>query len=114
MCSAAPSADSHCRANLELNYGVDRGSPELARLMAERYGGPAERVVITHGAQEAMYLLYCTLLRPGDRVVAFRPGWQQSWDAPARLGCELHVLDLAEDFSIDLDALAAVAAAACG
>ena len=96
-------------ADLELNYGVDRGSPELVRLVAERYGGPAERVVITHGAQEALYLLYCTLLRPGDRVVAFRPGWQQAWDAPDRLGCEVRVLDLAEGFGIDLAALAEVA-----
>jgi aspartate/methionine/tyrosine aminotransferase len=41
-------------------------------------------------------------------VAAFRPGWQQAWEAPRRLGCELQVLDLAPDFSIDLDALAAV------
>jgi aspartate/methionine/tyrosine aminotransferase len=100
-------------ARLELNYGVDRGSPELARLIAGRYGGSADRVVVTHGAQEALYLLYCTLLRPGDRVVAFRPGWQQAWDAPDRLGCEQHVLDLADDFSIDLDALEAVTERGC-
>lgn len=97
-------------ADIELNYGVDRGSPELVRLIAGRYDGAAERVVVTHGSQEALYLLYCTLLRPGDRVVAFRPGWQQAWDAPRRLGCETLVLDLAEDFSVDLDALAQVAA----
>ncbi|HEY0169232.1 MAG TPA: pyridoxal phosphate-dependent aminotransferase [Jatrophihabitans sp.] len=95
-------------ADLELNYGFDRGSPELIRLVAQRYGGSPEHVVITHGAQEALYLLYCTLLRPGDRVIAFRPGWQQAWQAPQRLGCRVEVMDLAEDFSIDLAELAEV------
>ncbi|MGE5827050.1 MAG: pyridoxal phosphate-dependent aminotransferase [Micromonosporaceae bacterium] len=97
-------------AELELNYGVDRGTPELATLVAGRYGrdDPAH-VLITHGAQEALYLLYCTLLRPGDRVLAFRPGWQQAWEAPARLGCRVELLDLADDFSLDLAAVAAAA-----
>ncbi|MFL6160928.1 MAG: pyridoxal phosphate-dependent aminotransferase [Jatrophihabitantaceae bacterium] len=92
-------------ADLELNYGYDRGSAELRQLVAERYHGDAERVVITHGAQEALYLLYCTLIRPGDRVLAFRPGWQQATAAPRRLGAEVVVVDLAEDFSLDLTAI---------
>lgn len=96
-------------ADLELSYGVDRGIPELAQLVAWRYGGPADHVVVTHGAQEALYLLYCTLLRPGDRVVAFSPGWQQALEVPRRLGCEQVTLGLASDFSIDLAELEAVA-----
>jgi aspartate/methionine/tyrosine aminotransferase len=94
---------------IELNYGVDRGTPALARLVADRYGGDPARVLITHGAQEALYLLYCTLLRPGDRVLAFRPGWQQAWDVPDRLGCRVEIVDLAEDFALDLDAVAVAA-----
>ena len=93
---------------LELNYGVDRGGPRLIELVAERYGGSADHVMVTHGAQEALYLLYCTLLRPGDRVIAFRPGWQQAWDVPERLGCEVEILDLGDEFGIDLDRLANV------
>lgn len=98
-------AQLHVPADLELNYGVDRGSADLIELVADRYLGSADRVIVTHGAQEALYLLYCTLLRPGDRVIAFRPGWQQAWDVPVKLGCDVQVLDLAEDFSIDLEAL---------
>jgi len=97
-------------ADLELNYGFDRGSAALRERVAARYGGDAEQVVITHGAQEALYLLYCTLLRPGDRVLAFRPGWQQATDAPRRLGADVQVVDLAEDFSLDLAAIERVAA----
>ena len=105
--SAAAWGRSRCPADLELSYGVDRGIPALAQLIAWRYGSSSDRVVVTHGAQEALYLLYCTLLRPSDRVVAFRPGWQQAWEAPQRLGCEQVLLDLAPDFSIDLAGLAA-------
>jgi aspartate/methionine/tyrosine aminotransferase len=92
---------------LELGYGVDRGSARLAELIAGCYGGTADHVLVTHGAQEALYLLYSTLLRPGDRVIAFRPGWQQAWDVPARFGCEVELLDLTDDFNLDLDRLAA-------
>lgn len=96
-------------ADLELTYGTDRGIPELAQLIAWRYGGPTDHVVVTHGAQEALYLLYCTLLRPGDRVVAFSPGWQQALEVPRRLGCEQITLELGSDFSIDLARLESVA-----
>jgi diaminopimelate epimerase len=97
----------HWPAELELNYGHDRGSPALRRLIAQRYRGDAERVVVTHGAQEALYLLYCTLLRPGDRVLAFQPGWQQAWQAPAQLGAEVVQLELVGDFGLDLPRIAA-------
>jgi aspartate/methionine/tyrosine aminotransferase len=92
--------------DLELNYGVDRGSPALRELIAELYGGSPERTMVAHGAQEALYLLYSTLLRPGDRVVTFRPGWAQSWDVPRARRCTVDALDLTADFGIDLDAVA--------
>jgi aspartate/methionine/tyrosine aminotransferase len=101
-------ADLRLPADLELGYGVDRGTPELACRVAARYGtADTDRVVITHGSQEALFLLYSTLLKPGDRVIAMRPGWQQAWAAPTRLGCETVTVRFAPDFSLDLDALAA-------
>lgn len=104
----ASTSELRIPGNLELNYGADRGTPELTKLIAERYRGQADHVVVTHGAQEALYLLYCTLLRPGDRVVAFRPGWQQAWSVPQRLGCQVQLVELRDDFSIDLAALSAL------
>ncbi|TWP53798.1 pyridoxal phosphate-dependent aminotransferase [Lentzea tibetensis] len=67
-------------------YDVDRGAGKLRAAVAECYGVPAEQVLITHGAQEALYLLYAALLEPGDEVVARAPGWQQTLDLPARFG----------------------------
>ncbi|WP_018349674.1 pyridoxal phosphate-dependent aminotransferase [Longispora albida] len=96
-------------ADMELGYGYDRGGPGLRAQIGELYGGPAGNVVVAHGAQEALYLLYNVLLRPGDRVMTFRPGWQQSWLVPDLLGCAVDVLDLDGDFSIDVDAVRAAA-----
>jgi len=95
--------------DLALSYGADRGIEELRTAIAGLYGGSADSVLVTHGAEEALFLLYSTLLAPGDQVITFRPGWQQSWDAPAMLGCQVDVLDLEPDFSIDLDRTAASA-----
>lgn len=97
---------------LVLSYGADRGIEELRTAIAGLYGGSADSVLVTHGAEEALFLLYCTLLAPGDQVITFRPGWQQSWDAPAMLGCQVDVLDLAPDFSIDPNQVTATATSA--
>jgi aspartate/methionine/tyrosine aminotransferase len=67
-------------------YDIDRGAAPLREAIAGRYGVPANQVMITHGAQEALYLLYAALLRPGDDVVVRSPGWQQTTDLPVRFG----------------------------
>ncbi|MFG2873455.1 aminotransferase class I/II-fold pyridoxal phosphate-dependent enzyme [Streptomyces sp. NPDC048337] len=93
----------------ELDYSLDRGTPELRAQVAALYGlaGDADRdVMIAHGAQEALYLLYRSLLSPGDHVVATAPGWQQAWEVPAHIGCEVSVLDWRPGTAFDTDALA--------
>jgi aspartate/methionine/tyrosine aminotransferase len=95
-------------ADIELGYGSDRGSGHLRGLIADMYGGDADSAAVTHGSQEALYLLYRTLLRPGDQVITFRPGWQQSWVVPAQLGCRVDVIDLGPDFAINVDVVAEV------
>ena len=96
-------------ADIELNYGMDRGTQRLRELIAEQYGDRVDSVTVTHGAQEALYLLYNVLLRPGDQVITFRPGWPQSWAVPALLSAQVDVLDLSGDFTIDVDAVRAAA-----
>jgi aspartate/methionine/tyrosine aminotransferase len=88
-------------ADLELDYGVSRGGSRLRGLIAGLYGGSAESVLVTHGAQEALYLALSTLLRPGDRVVTFSPGWQSAVDVPRLLGCRLDIVDLGADLTVD-------------
>ncbi|MBC8724650.1 pyridoxal phosphate-dependent aminotransferase [Paraburkholderia sp. 31.1] len=89
-----------------LDYGSDRGSARLREQVAALYRCPSREVGIAHGAQEALYLIYRALLRPDDHVIAFKPGWAQSWNVPARIGCALTVLQYTRDFDLDLEAIA--------
>lgn len=95
--------------DLELDYGADRGTVALREEIAGLYHGSADSVLVTHGGQEALALLYSVLLTPGDQVITFRPGWRQSWEAPALMGCQVDVLPLSGDFEIDVDAVARLA-----
>src|ERR1700709_2212437 len=54
-------------SDLELGYGTGRGSRQLQAEIARLYHGQVESVLVTHGAQESLSLLYSTLLRPGDQ-----------------------------------------------
>lgn len=75
-------------------YDRDRGSEALRQTIADRYGVGADQVLITHGAQEALYLSYAALLEPGDAVVARTPGWQQTLDLPARFGASTRTVEI--------------------
>ncbi|MFC9849087.1 aminotransferase class I/II-fold pyridoxal phosphate-dependent enzyme [Streptomyces sp. NPDC060223] len=94
---------------LELDYGHDRGLGALREAVAGLYGGAADSILITQGAQQALYLVYTALLTPGSRVIAFRPGWQQSWDVPPELGCRVELVGFRPDLSFDVEAAEAVA-----
>ncbi|MFF5802108.1 aminotransferase class I/II-fold pyridoxal phosphate-dependent enzyme [Streptomyces sp. NPDC012746] len=90
-------ADLTLPADLVLDYGSDRGGAGLRSIVAAMYGRDPDEVGITHGAQEALYLLYRVLLRPGDHVVVFAPGWQQAHSVPAALGCRVDVVAATPD-----------------
>ena len=61
------------------------------------------------GSQEALFLFYSCHLGPGDHVLTFTPGWQQSWDVPLHMGAEVTKLPLAAEsnYAIDWDMVAA-------
>ncbi|MGW1836121.1 pyridoxal phosphate-dependent aminotransferase [Streptomyces sp. NPDC002067] len=94
---------------LTLGYGSDRGTVELRERIAGLYGGRPESVTVTHGAQEALFLLFDVLLRPGDQVIAFNPGWQPLLDLPGRLGASVTVLPYGPDLAVDAAAVTAAA-----
>ncbi|MCM6774321.1 pyridoxal phosphate-dependent aminotransferase [Nocardia sp. CDC159] len=100
--------DLHLDPEWELDYSLDRGIAALRSGVADLYGRPVhdDHAVITHGAQEALYLLYRCALAPGDHVVTTSPGWQQSWEVPAHIGCEVSVLPTRPGPPFDAEALA--------
>jgi len=93
--------------DLDLNWTDERGPPELRRLIAQRSGVTADRVLVTTGATEANFLANAALVQPGDRVIVDSPNYSPLRDCAAGFGAE--VVPVARDcrngWSLDLDRL---------
>ncbi len=56
-------------------HGPTEGQPALREAIAERFGLPAESVLVISGAQQGFDLLARCLIDPGDAVIVDRPGY---------------------------------------
>ena len=57
-------------------YGPVSGMPELrARLAARLPGYDAENILVCNGAKQALYVIFQTLLNPGNEVIIPSPYW---------------------------------------
>lgn len=76
--------------NLRLIYSEARGTRLLRSAIADTYEavGPDD-ILVTTGAIEANFLLFSTLLQPGDHVVAIYPAYQQLYSTAEGLGCDV-------------------------
>jgi capreomycidine synthase len=87
------------------------GGPGVRQAVADRYaGGRTERVMVTHGSSEAIFLTMNALLGAGDEVIVLDPAYQQLYGVAAALGCPVRRwrLRFADSFRPDLDALRAL------
>lgn len=79
----------------KLGYGVIRGSDTLRERVASLYEWcapeplPFDNVLITQGAIGANFLLFYTLLGPGDHAICVYPAYQQLYGVPQSLGAEV-------------------------
>ena len=78
----------------------------MAALSASR-----PRVVAAQGAIGANFLVFFTLVEPGDRVIAVHPTYQQLYEVPRALGATVDLLRLRPDngYLPDLDELRGLA-----
>ena len=66
------------------------GDPALRIAIAERFAkGDGERVMVTHGSSEAIFLIMHTLLRAGDEVLVLDPCYPQLATIAESIGCQL-------------------------
>lgn len=86
-------------------YSLDRGSVQLRAAIAAAYRVDRECVAVTHGAQEAMYLLMASTLESGDSVAVHTPGWQQHTQLPERFGATMRHVPAGDGDRLDLAAL---------
>jgi DNA-binding transcriptional MocR family regulator len=80
----------------KLTYGAIRGSEKLRQRVAALFDRasdaeplPADNILITQGAIAANFLLFYTLVGPGDHVVCVYPTYQQLYSVPESLGAEV-------------------------
>lgn len=87
------------------------GDPDLRQAVARRWAaGDVDRVIVTHGATEANFLVMNALLQKGDQVVVLDPLYQQLYSIAEAMGCRLERLPLRFEngFRLDMDDARAV------
>lgn len=93
---------------LPLGYSEACGTRELRDMLAATYTrGDASHILITTGAIEANYLLYNVLLSAGDHVIAPYPAYQQLYEVPRAIGCDVSLWHVGPEtgYRYDVDAL---------
>jgi len=116
MLPAALASASAALGPLLADTGYDvAGLPELRRAIAERYTerglptGP-EQVLVTTGAQSAIWMLARTLLARGDRALVESPSYPNALDARRLAGARLVTAPVSAEDGWDIEALEAAIA----
>lgn len=92
----------------EQTYGPiwgDRGLKEEISHLYEHIS--PDEILTEHGATGGNQHIFFSLIRPGDRVIAYAPSYQQFYSAPRSLGAQVTVLHLKKErgYMPDLDEL---------
>lgn len=90
-----------------LQYGPTEGIAPLRDWIGRARGVPPDRVVVTHGAQQALDLVARALLRPGDPVVLAEPAYVGALQAVRAAGGRPLPVP-ADEGGLDVGALAAL------
>jgi aspartate/methionine/tyrosine aminotransferase len=93
---------------IPLGYSEARGTIALRQMLADTYArGTADHILVTTGAIEANYLLYNVLLDAGDHVIAPYPAYQQLYEVPRAIGCDVSLWHVGPEtgYRYDVDAL---------
>jgi aspartate/methionine/tyrosine aminotransferase len=84
--------------SIKLDYGEITGSLPLKEAILSLYKtGAVDQITTVNGCLEANALVLDTLLEKGDHVICFVPGYQQFYDYPASLGCDVTKIELKEE-----------------
>ncbi|MDO4465784.1 MAG: aminotransferase class I/II-fold pyridoxal phosphate-dependent enzyme [Bacillota bacterium] len=84
-------------SSLSLDYGEICGDKELRKEILSLYStGTIDNITCANGCLQANELVMHTLLSDKDHVITLAPGYQQFWDVPKSLGCEVSIITLQE------------------
>ena len=97
-----------------LQYGTVQGRPELRRLLAKRLQfwepdladeNPADRIIVTNGSQQALYVATQVLCDHGDIVLVDRPSYFAFLDAIKGVGARPKSLPFDDTGALQVDEL---------
>ncbi|MCO6041219.1 aminotransferase class I/II-fold pyridoxal phosphate-dependent enzyme [Thermococcus alcaliphilus] len=94
--------------DLKLTYGYVEGLPELKEGLSRFYQNiKPENIFITHGAIDANFQVFYSLVEPGDMVISIFPTYQQLYGVPESFGAKVKFWHLYEEknWMPDLDEL---------
>ncbi len=92
-----------------LTYGFIEGSPELRQGLANLYDHvKPENVLVAGGAIGANFLVFYSLVEPGDTVISVFPAYQQLYSVAKSFGANVKLLHLRyeDQWLTDVDELA--------
>ncbi|MFM1651049.1 aminotransferase [Brevibacillus sp. B_LB10_24] len=79
----------------KLTYGHIEGSPEFKSLVANLYDSvDPQNVLVMNGGIAANFLVFYSLVKPGDHVVSVHPTYQQIYEVPRSFGATVDLLHL--------------------
>ena len=90
----------------KLGYGHIQGSPDYKNGICKLYKSlKPENIISTNGAAGANYLVFYSLVNPGDRVISVTPTYQQLYSIPESFNADVQYLRLKPEnnFLPDLD-----------
>lgn len=92
------------KPNMLLNYNDHMGNKELRALIASEYGLEAHNVILGTGSCMALFIIYATLLGPGEHAVVVHPNYMANIEIGRSLGCDLDLYSLSfeNDFKINI------------
>jgi len=84
--------------DVQLTYGFGKGSPALLGGLANLYEHmKPENILVNGGAIGANFLVFYSLVEPGDTVISIFPAYQQLYSAAKSFGANVKLLRLRED-----------------
>jgi DNA-binding transcriptional MocR family regulator len=77
----------------QLTYGFIEGSPDLRKGLANLYDHmEPENILVTGGAIGANFLVFYSLVEPGDTVISLFPAYQQLYSVAKSFGANVKLL----------------------
>jgi aspartate/methionine/tyrosine aminotransferase len=98
--SSDKNESSPLQMSRKMTYGAIRGSETLRQRVAAQFKNDSskslslENVIITQGAIVANFLVFYTLVGPGDHIICVYPTYQQLYAVPESLGAEVSLWKL--------------------